>query len=274
MPEGPEVETVRRTLSPLLVGQKIGQAWVSELALRTAVTEHDFKSLKGHCIHNVGRHGKLLWIDAEKGQGFFVRLGMTGRLLFSQAGDALALHTHVRLPLGAHHELRYVDPRRFGLVVPFSNETQKAAEIAKIGPDPLLWTTQQQSDVGKKLLTKNRDIKALLLDQALLAGVGNIYASEALFMAKISPFAIGSHLTSKQMGKLLVAVEKVLQLAVDNCGTTFSNYVDGTGKAGNNLGYVKVFQREHEPCKVCDTPVIRAVQAGRSTFYCAVCQSS
>lgn len=272
MPEGPEVETVRRTLAPLLLGRVLGRPTVSRKALRTPTSSTKLRPLEGARVVALGRHGKLLWIDVEGGRGLLVRLGMTGRLVVAAGGGKVPLHTHVRVPLDDGKELRYVDARRFGEVVYFASVAERDEEKARMGPDALALDDVTRARAASLLRSTSRSLKDALLDQTVLAGVGNIYAAEALFVARLSPFLKGVDLDERAAARLLDAVSSVLASAVERRGTSFSNYVDALGLEGDNLAHVFVFQREGEPCRVCGAKIARKVQGARSTFYCRGCQ--
>lgn len=272
MPEGPEVETIRRTLTPLLVGKTLGRAVVSRKALRTPTSTLRLRPLEGRRVIHIGRHGKLLWIDVDDGQGLFVRLGMTGRLVVMPATARRTLHTHVRIPLDDGSELRYVDARRFGEVVPFASMAERDAERARMGPDAITLGELDCAAVATRLRATARTLKDALLDQTLIAGVGNIYAAEALFRAGLSPFRRGEQLSDEESLRLFRAVTEVLASAVAHRGTSFSDYVDADGQRGSHLAHLLVFQRDGEPCRVCGGAVSREVQGQRSTFWCARCQ--
>jgi formamidopyrimidine-DNA glycosylase len=272
VPEGPEVETIRRSLEPHLLGAVLGKAHVSKLALRTQVTARDFAFLQGKRITSTGRHGKLMWIDVDGGGGMLVRLGMTGRVLVNDKSETKLPHTHVRLALNDDRELRYVDPRRFGSVVPFEDRAVLDVERAHIGPDCLSIDDAGRATIRTRLSSTTRALKDVLLDQTLFAGVGNIYAAEALFEARLSPFARACDLSDDDATRLIARVEQVLALAVERRGTSFSDYVDAKGYRGLNQIHLAVFQREGEPCPVCGAPVVRVVQGARSTFLCPTCQ--
>ncbi len=273
MPEGPEVETVRRSLEPHLVGHKLGAAWVSRNKLRTPVTTRQLSFLTGQRVLRLGRHGKLMWLDAEGGGGLLLRLGMTGKFLVEDKGSVRHPHTHVVVPIddGAR-ELRYVDVRRFGEVVPFHDAAERDDERARLGPDPLSWTEPERLSVVEGLKATKRTLKDALLDQSLIAGVGNIYACEALFAAGLSPLARGSSVSRAALERLTLAAQAILEDAVEHCGTTFSDFVDALGERGQNLAHVHVFQREGESCPRCGRVIERIVQGSRSTFLCRRCQ--
>lgn len=272
MPEGPEVETIRASLAPLLLGRVIGAAWVSRKSLRAPLAARNLSPLRGRTVVATGRRGKAMWIEVEGGAGLMVRLGMTGRLLVEPTAHKPVLHTHVRLGLGDDEELRFVDPRRFGSVVPFTGVDAREALLADVGPDALGWDRAGRDAARRALCATARALKVALLDQKLLAGVGNIYASEALFRARLSPFARGTELDEGAAGRLLHAVEETLADAVRNRGTSFSDFVDARGARGDHLAHLFVFGREGEPCRACGGPIRRQTQGQRSTFWCPRCQ--
>lgn len=272
MPEGPEVETVRRSLEPLLVGRTFGRPSVSKKALRTPTSTKKLAPIAGGRVVALGRHGKLMWIDVGD-RGLMVRLGMSGRVLVARtAQDDVAPHTHVRIPLDDGSELRYVDPRRFGEVSYYPSRAALDEERARMGPDALGLDDTTRAIAIARMRSSARTLKDVLLDQTVLAGVGNIYAAEALFVARVSPFLQGKKLDDTRAMTLVRAVEEVLAQAVARRGTSFSNYVDALGVEGDNIDHVWVFQREGEACRVCGTTVSRKVQGARSTFFCRRCQ--
>lgn len=278
MPEGPEVESVRRTLSSRMTGATLSSPWVSDLKLRTPVDTADLAFADGRQVHHVRRKGKLLWmgLDDADHEGLFVRLGMSGRALLCRPDDVIEKHTHVMLDVvtaqGERWQFRYVDPRRFGEVVPYTSRRQFDAECAKLGPDPNAFTDDDRAFVVAKLQSTSRAIKDVLLDQRVTCGVGNIYASEACFVARLSPYWAGSALDDVQARRLVDAVEEVMNDAVAHGGTSFSDYVDADGKRGAHQDHLWVFLREDEPCRECGTLVERWVQGSRSTFLCPRCQ--
>ncbi|MES2504982.1 MAG: bifunctional DNA-formamidopyrimidine glycosylase/DNA-(apurinic or apyrimidinic site) lyase [Myxococcota bacterium] len=272
MPEGPEVETIRRDIESLICGRQIVDIRLSGKALRTPISLKSLKPLIGQTIQAANRHGKLLWLEINETTGVFFRLGMTGRIHIHEQNHPGEAHTHVTLRFDNNEELRFIDPRRFGSVVPYFSIEEKKAEFAKMGPDPLAWGSKPPAEVAQKMCESARLLKVLLMDQKLIAGVGNIYASEALFLAELSPFKRGDQITIKQATRLLQCCRKAMQTAVDQRGTTFMSYVDGFGRKGDNQSRLFVFSRAGKPCKKCQTPIKKSIQAGRSTFYCQSCQ--
>jgi formamidopyrimidine-DNA glycosylase len=273
MPELPEVETVRRTLAPA-VGGRISSVWTSgfglHMARRPPVAQ--LKKLIGARITAVRRHGKYLLIDTDRGAAILAHLGMTGRLRLHAAADPRDRHTHVVLGLG-RRELRFVDARRFGQVdVVRHGQEQAHAGLALLGPDAL----DQAIDVAAMLArarAKRTTLKAFVLDQSVIAGVGNIYASEALWRAKLRPTTRTHRLTAASTARLAAAIREVLERALDNGGTTLSDFVDADGTAGENADYLWVYARAGQPCERCRTAIKRSVLQGRATYYCPACQT-
>lgn len=274
MPELPEVETVRRTVLPA-VGGKITSLWTSGMGLHMArkPPAAKLKKLIGTKITAVRRHGKYLLVDTSGPASLLVHLGMTGRLRLHAKADPRAPHTHVIFGLGAR-ELRFSDPRRFGQVdVVTRGEEHAHAGLALLGPDAM----DTAIDVGALLETAKRKkttLKAFVLDQRVIAGVGNIYASEALWRAKLRPTQRTNQLTAPAAKRLAAAIREVLERALDNGGTTLSDFVDADGYAGENAKYLWVYDRDGQPCPRCKTKILRSVLQGRATYACPTCQTA
>jgi formamidopyrimidine-DNA glycosylase len=272
VPELPEVETVRRTLLPA-VGAKISSAWTSgkPLHMQRRPPRKKLLGLIGATISGVRRHGKYLLVDTDTPRSILVHLGMTGRFRIQPAKAARAPHTHMVLGLGSR-DLRFSDPRRFGLIDVFDRVREREhSALAVLGPDAL-----ETIDVDRFLAeAKDRrtTLKAFVLDQGVLAGVGNIYASEALWRAKLRPTRRTKRLTRAGAELLVEAIREVLDHALDNGGTTLSDFVDADGNAGENADYLWVYDRAGRPCPRCETAIKRSVLQGRATYYCPTCQT-
>jgi formamidopyrimidine-DNA glycosylase len=273
MPELPEVETVRRTLAPAVGGQ-ISSTWTSGMGLHMArrPPAARLRKLVGGRITAIRRHGKYLLVDTDHGAAILVHLGMTGRLRLHAASDPRAPHTHVVIGLG-RRELRFIDPRRFGQVdVVARGKEREHPGLAVLGPDAL----DEAIDVAA-MLARARDkrttLKAFVLDQGVIAGVGNIYASEALWRARLRPTMRTHKLTAATAARLAAAIREVLERALDNGGTTLSDFVDADGTAGENADYLWVYDRAGQPCERCRTAIKRSVLQGRATYYCPTCQT-
>lgn len=271
MPELPEVETVVRSLRPAIVGRRIAGIWTSGQPLRLA-RKLDRKKLEatsvGATVRSVRRKGKCILIDLDRGGGVLVHLGMTGRLRLHAMDEERAKHTHVIWSLPAQRELRFVDPRRFGWVQAAA-DLDALPEVHGLGPDPL--TELDVDQLGDLLAGSRAPIKAFLLDQHRIAGLGNIYVCEALFRAGIHPRSEARRARGKA-GILYEAIRTTLEIGIANCGTTFRDFVDSTGEPGRNIQALLVYGRDGQPCTACREVVRRQVDAGRSTFYCGRCQ--
>lgn len=272
MPELPEVETVRRTLTPAL-GLKILGVWDSGLGLhmRRKPPRKKLRALVGATLTKARRHGKYLLIDTDTDATLLVHLGMTGRVLVSAKDTPRPKHTHMVLDLGAK-ELRFADARRFGQidVVERAHERKHPA-LEILGPDPLVDGIDPVA-FAARAKGKKATLKAFLLDQSVLAGVGNIYASEALWRAKLRPTTRAHRLTAVTAARLAEAINETLKNALENGGTSFSDFIAADGAYGDNEEYLWVYGREGEPCRRCKTKIRRAVQQGRVTYFCPSCQ--
>lgn len=277
MPELPEVETVRRTLSPI-VGAQITTTWWSGKNLRLN-TPVDLKALRlagrGAEVEAIRRLGKYILIDlVGRSPVILVHLGMSGRLRHFAKGSSRPKHTHVEWRFADDRLLRYTDPRRFGNVELVQRGREREhASLAKLGPDPL-----DDGITGAGLRDgcqrTSRPIKVALLDQSLVAGIGNIYASEALWQAGIHPSTPASRLSLTRCERLSVAIVDVLERALANGGTSLKDFVSADGHAGEHSHYLWVYDREGHACpsKTCAGKVKRVVQQTRATFYCPRCQ--
>jgi len=282
MPELPEVETIVRGLAPRLRGRRIESVWWSgrPLHLRRKVDLRGLRAVAvGHVVAGVGRSGKFILVavdgrepsrgsDVLTGGGFVVHLGMTGRLRVEAADSARAPHTHVAFRLAGGDELRFVDARRFGWVEP-ARPFSSSAALGRVGPDPL--TALDEASLAAALAGVRAPIKAFLMDQRRVAGLGNIYVAEALFRAGIHP-ATPAGRVRRRAGALLDAIRAALEGGIARRGTTLRDYVDADGRAGDNAAALQVYGRAGEPCPRCGARIKRRVDAGRSTFFCAGCQ--
>lgn len=278
MPELPEVETIRRTLAPI-VGAYIESTWWSGKNLRLN-TPLDLRGLRKACkgaqIEAVRRLGKYLLLDlVDREAVIMVHLGMSGRFRHFVANAPRPPHTHVEWKLGDGHYLRYSDPRRFGNVeVLRRGHEREHASLAKLGPDPLV-DGIDPAVFFQACQRTARPIKVALLDQRLVAGVGNIYASEALFMARIHPETPAKKLSAARCQQLGEAISEVLDRALAHGGTSLRDFVNADGHAGEHAHYLWVYDREGAGCPTsgCRSTIERLVQQNRATFYCRKCQT-
>jgi formamidopyrimidine-DNA glycosylase len=273
MPELPEVETIARGVNERLRGDRIVQVWFGshKEPFKTAPARQA-KGLEGRAILGVHRTGKHIVCElgvpgGEAGAQWIVHLGMTGRLLVTTPDGPVAAHTHARLSLASGRELRFVDPRRFGRLE--FRDLQRNEGFNGPGKEPLTIGAEEFATLfrGRRLA-----IKAALLNQTLLAGVGNIYADESLFRAGLRPRRAAGRLTHGDLERLRLALRAVLEEAIRLGGSSVSDYVDAEGAEGFFQLEHRVYQRTGEPCLVCKTLIRRIVVAGRSTHYCPNCQ--
>jgi formamidopyrimidine-DNA glycosylase len=274
MPELPEVETVANGVHARIFGQTIRSVWTSNKP-QTFKSPPDeiIEVLTGSRIERVHRVGKTIVVDLsrkdlsrkKKLAQFLVHLGMTGRLLVSTLDTPIPPHTHAILTLSSGKELRFIDPRRFGRLSIVAPDTRYEGP----GAEPL---TIPLEDFIALFRSRKTAIKAALLNQSLLHGVGNIYADEALFHAGIRPTRHAGRLTRAELSRLRDALIKVLTEAIQLGGSSVSDYVDADGVAGFFQLRHHVYSRTGQPCRVCGTPIKRIVIGGRSTHYCPTCQ--
>lgn len=270
MPELPEVETIVRDLDRMVSGATIAAAEVLRPDLIRGSDEKTFeRALRGRRIGGITRRAKNIVIDLN-GERLIVNLGMTGRLLAVAAGDPLPDYLGVRFQLDDGRHLLYRDVRRFGrlelLTAEEWDDRQTGLGIEPLGADftpGLLYDLSRASRVA---------VKSWLMDQQRVVGVGNIYASEALFRAGIDPRKPARSLTRPRARKLRDAIQEVLREAIEFRGTTLLDYRDASGDEGGFAALLRVYDREAEPCRVCGTAIRRIVQGGRSTFFCPRCQ--
>ncbi len=268
MPELPEVETVRRSLLPIL-GRRIEAVEIWEPRLRRPLQIDFAQRLRGRVIESVQRRGKYLLFDLSRDLWLLAHLGMTGALLLQPRKTAREAHDHVRLQLSGLRQLTFNDPRRFGMLR--VGGLQDFSELRNVGPDAL---AESFTEVDFFALTRKRKkpIKSLLMDQPLLAGVGNIYANEALFRAGIRPGRRAAGLTRHEACSLFTSLRECLNEAIALGGSSISDYRDSNGRTGYFQLTLAVYDRNGQPCPRCAQAIRRQVHAGRSSFYCPNCQ--
>lgn len=268
MPELPEVETIRRGLERRLTGARIEAIEIRDGRLRRPLDAPTLESLRGRRIGGVGRRGKFLLFDVGEGLRWIVHLGMSGRLVLRPRDRPGLAHEHVRVTFDPAAVLVYVDPRRFGSmrVAPEAD----LEELRFLGPEPLDPKFDLESVC--RLRSSRRAVKTALLDQRLIAGIGNIYANEILFRAGVRPTRRGVRLRRAELERIVAATRAVLLEAIERRGTSFSDYLDSDGLPGTFQTALAVFDREGEPCRRCGAAVRRKAHGGRSSFYCPACQ--
>lgn len=269
MPELPEVELIKRELTSNIIGKKVKNTFSKNITLRQKLIP-DVSILINQKIHSIKRRNKyiLIYFDTHY---LVIHLGMTGQLLFSNS-LSLQKHTHFYLDLGDIF-LSYVDPRRFGAIALFNNNiTQEENSYLKnLGVEPL------SSDFTYKkfdeLIVKNKtNIKKFLMDSNIVCGIGNIYASEILFLSKVSPERKTETLSKEEKQTIFKYIPIVLEKAIHLGGSSISDFVHTNGASGQMQNFYNVYNRENEPCKVCANLIKRIKQFGRSTYFCSHCQ--
>ncbi len=261
MPELPEVETVVRSLRPSLVGRRILNAEFGQLRVLRGLPLDTADALAGQRVESIDRYGKFIAIRLERGV-LVVHLGMTGKLLIDAARTKWT-HAIFTLDTGT---LLFDDPRQFGRI---EYGPTLPGRVVALGPEPLEVTREE---FGQRLKLRHSPIKAVLLNQAVVRGVGNIYADEALFRAGIHPKRKAASLSPARVAALYNAMREVLAEAIEGRGSSVSNYVDANGCQGSYQQKHRAYQRTGEPCLTCGTKIKRIVVAQRSTHYCPKCQ--
>nr|WP_228034992.1 DNA-formamidopyrimidine glycosylase [Oculatella sp. LEGE 06141] len=281
----PEVETVRRGLNQVTLNQTIqgGDVLLTRTIAHPVSAIAFLAGLKGSTILQWHRRGKYLLAQLTKpdradplqSAGWLgVHLRMTGQLLWLQHNEPLQKHCRVRLFFPEQRELRFVDQRTFGQmwwVPPTCSPESIMLGLGRLGAEPLS-SSFSVDYLKQKLCHRQRPIKNALLDQTVVAGVGNIYADEALFLSHIQPQALCATLTPEQIERLHAAIIQVLQSSIDARGTTFSDFRDVQGINGNYGDVAWVYNRKGQPCRICKTPIERLKLAGRSAHFCPQCQ--
>ncbi|HUB82707.1 MAG TPA: bifunctional DNA-formamidopyrimidine glycosylase/DNA-(apurinic or apyrimidinic site) lyase [Bryobacteraceae bacterium] len=262
MPELPEVETVARSIAPLVGRRIVSAEFRSVRILRGGDPDRMAAGLAGRRIAGVKRYGKFLVMPLEGGGYLLIHLGMTGRLLL---GGPAGKHTHVILTLDKG-VLLFDDSRQFGS---FQLSEDFPARVARLGPEPL---DISAADFTAALKRHKTSIKALLLNQTFLRGVGNIYADEALFRAGIHPLTAANRLRAERAKKLHEALQAVLREAIEAGGSSISDYVDAEGRRGFFQFSHRVYQRTGEACVICGTAIQRVIVTQRSSHFCPKCQ--
>jgi formamidopyrimidine-DNA glycosylase len=270
VPELPEVETVARGLRGPLVGRTITDVAVRWPRTISRPSVDEFKEgIAGRQVVSVGRRGKYVVVDLDQGH-LLIHLKMSGRLCIASSDEPLDQHTHTIFDLDDGRQLRFRDVRKFGRVYLVDDAEQVTGGL---GPEPLACDFGLEA-FRRALARRSGRLKSLLLNQSFLAGIGNIYADEVLFAAKLHPLRKADSLTTEEQARLYRAIRKVLERAVEGRGTTLDDrgYVDAAGQAGAYREQLAVYGRRGEPCVVCNTPIERIRVGGRSTYFCPNCQ--
>lgn len=270
MPELPEVETIRDYLSHVLPGCSVQKVLhidsrMVKSGLRPA--EEIARLLPGLVVKSLKRRGKFLFIEWQTQEHLLLHLGMSGRLVWVQGEELWSRHTHLVISFG-EYQLRLIDPRRFGRIGWIEAGDRL---VPHLGMEPFSRELTAKS-LSRQLKGRTAPIKSLLLNQSIVAGLGNIYVDESLFLAKIRPDRAGGTLAEQDIRHLVRAIRTVLKRAIANRGTSFSDYVDALGHLGQNQNYLMVYGRHSEGCRVCGQPITAQVIQGRTSHFCSRCQ--
>ncbi len=272
MPELPEVETIRRTLAGHVTGKRIIDIDLLWPGAVRGWQEHNFRDIvKGRQIEEIERRAKYLLIRLDQGWTLIAHMRMTGRLLYFLQATPPERHTHLIMTLD-HGHLHFADQRKFGriLAIP-TKEIPIWPSLAILGPEPL--AAEFTVDVlAERLTGKKTNLKAKLLDQTVLAGLGNIYADESMFRAGLLPERPANSLTSEEMRRLHQAIQAVLRAGIESMGTSFRDYRDANGEKGSFQEFLQVYGRGDQPCRRCGQHLEKQKIAGRTTVFCRHCQ--
>jgi formamidopyrimidine-DNA glycosylase len=274
MPELPEVEHVVRALRAAVTGRRIISVELRLARIAPGVSSALFKKyLRGAQIKSVGRRGKYIVIELDNNRVLLVHLRMTGKFVALTTDQSLPAHAHVIFYLDDDRRLVYCDMRQFGRMLVVAAATLEGTrELSQLAPEPL--SEEFSLDYLRAIFGRSRrELKQLLLDQTKVLGLGNIYAAEALFLARISPFAEAAKISKARTIRLHAAIQKILREAIEGGSTLRIDLEDqGTSYIGTSERFWRVYEREGEPCVNCGTSIRRRVQGGRSTYFCPRCQ--
>jgi formamidopyrimidine-DNA glycosylase len=264
MPELPEVETVVRTLRPHVRGERIVRVDLRRTDI-VQPTGSDLRTLLvGRIVQSLDRRGKRIVFTLDDGNTFYIHLGMSGKLTAETSDAPVRKHTHLIMDT-TEGQLRFCDPRRFGGIWWLGANSADEG----MGPEPLSMRSEQ---LLRNLHRTKRAIKVALLDQTLVAGIGNIYADEALFLAKIHPLKPANRLSEAEVTRLTSAIKEILRAAIKYKGSSLRDYTDAKGRRGRFQHQHRVYQQEGKACTGCGKPIQRIVLGGRSTHFCGRCQ--
>ena len=270
MPELPEVETTKRGLEPLILNRRILSTHIYKKKLRWEIPSHLIKTLKKNTINNISRRAKYLLIGFSDGQ-LVIHLGMSGSMSVVPSKEPLKKHHHFELKLDNLTSIRFHDPRRFGSILWQDNDSQLKL-LSGLGPEPLSYDFNNEV-LYNASIGKSKNIKTFIMDSKVVGGVVNIYASESLFLACISPKRISGKTSKKRYKSLTSSIKKVLTYSINNGGTTLNDFSNVNGNPGYFSQILSVYDREGMPCIRCNGTIQRIIQNQRATYYCPICQN-
>jgi len=269
MPELPEVETTKRGLEPHIVGRWVISAQIHQKQLRWEIPSHLPTTIKGELIKKISRRAKYILIKFNNGT-LVMHLGMSGSVIVVPSGAVLKKHHHFELILDNATSMRFHDPRRFGSIL-WQKNNEQLSLFKNIGPEPL---SSEFNDNTLYLSSRGRkkNIKTYIMDSNIVAGVGNIYASESLFLAGISPKRVAGKISKKRYQVLTQCIKQILAEAINNGGTTLNDFSNIDGEPGYFSQVLSVYGRNDMPCYRCDGTIKRIIQNQRASYYCPRCQ--
>lgn len=273
MPELPEVETLKNSLESKLIGLVIKKVEFKRDNLRYKLSADLADQIVNTNIINVRRRAKYLIIDFNNNHSLIVHLGMSGRFTLQPNNYEVKKYDHVVFNLSNNEKLIFNDTRRFGMIYSFRTELLEKDFFANLALEPLSDSFELQY-LKSKLMNKKVPIKNLLMDNRIVVGVGNIYASESLHLAKIHPDKFGKDLNDDEIKNLIAAVKNVLSKAIIAGGTTLKDFVNGDNKPGYFTQQLMIYARDGQECLSCSSSIIKTKHSGRSTFYCEICQKA
>lgn len=270
MPELPEVETTRKGIAPYVVGEVVKKIIIRERQLRWPIPTNIKRSLEGQLIRKLRRRAKYLLFYTDNGC-MILHLGMSGSLRVIDKSQKAEKHDHVDIEFESGRSLRFHDPRKFGSILWTRNDPMEHKLIAHLGPEPLSddFNTDYLFARSRK---RSQAIKMFIMDSQAVVGVGNIYASESLFLAGINPNKKAGTISKARYEKLVIAIKDVLNRAIKKGGTTLRDFINGEGKPGYFRNELQVYDRAKQACNKCSHPIKMIRLGQRSTFYCTKCQ--
>ena len=269
MPELPEVETTRKGLEPLITNRKIVSVHIYKNRLRWKIPSHLKNTLKNQSIKKISRRAKYLLVHFDHGQ-LVMHLGMSGSISVVSSFEPLKKHEHFELKLDNSSSIRFHDPRRFGSIL-WQNLNETITLLNSLGPEPLSYEFDNDS-LFNSSTGRLRNIKSFIMDSSVVVGVGNIYASESLFLAGISPKREAGKTSKKRFKVLTNSIKNVLTDAINNGGTTLNDFSNVDGNPGYFSLVLNVYGRENMPCLRCSGKIKRIIQNQRATYYCPKCK--
>ena len=267
MPELPEVQTVVSNIAPVLTGQRIQHVDLRRGDIVTPIEIDLSDLLTGKKINRIWRRAKRIMFELDNANRFYIHLGMSGQLKLASTDTPIVKHTHLIITF-KDQQLRFRDPRRFGGIFWLGKNHD---DDPRLGPEPLEMRTD---DLAKRLAETRRPIKVALMDQSLIAGLGNIYADEALFSAKIDPRRPANKVSPAETRRLNQSIKTILRQAISHRGSTLRDYVDGKGRPGKFQNRHRVYHRTGKACAICGEKIQKITLGGRSTHFCGTCQKS